>query len=62
MFIGSVIKISAGFTKILISAITAATSIALKKFATEIPGTTHAINIMTIAKPIHLKNKYMLNS
>lgn len=62
MFIGSVINISAGFTKTLIKAITAATIIALKKLATDIPGTTQAINMITSAKPIHLKNKYILNS
>ena len=57
MFIGNVTSKSTGLINTLISAIITATSIAVRKFATEIPGTTQAINIITNAKPTNLKNK-----
>ena len=59
IFIGRVTNKRTGFINTFTRAITNAAIIAVRKFATEIPGTTQAINIMTNAKPTHFKNKYI---
>ena len=57
MLIGKVIRISKGLINIFIRAMITVTSIALWKFSTPIPGTSHATNIIAIANNIHLKSK-----
>ena len=57
MFIGNVIKTISGLIKIFIRAIITVTSIALWKFSTLIPGTSHATNIMASVKSIHLTSR-----
>lgn len=51
--IGSVTSCITGLIKMLINAIITQTSMALEKFSTEIPGTSHAIKIIASAYKIH---------
>lgn len=55
ILIGKVMISKSGFIKVFISAIIIHTNIALMKFSTSIPGTTHDTNIIDSEYATHLK-------
>lgn len=60
MFIGSVRKISAGFMKTFINAITTAAINAVTKLEIVMPGTTQPTNMIPSARPNHFKNNAII--